>query len=261
MTICTLASSSSGNCTIVSQGNTHLLIDAGISLRRIKDGLKRVGLSPDDLAGVLVTHEHSDHINGIEMLIKYHMTPVFTSRGAGSGVCAAIPEAGPYVNCFETGVAFKLGDITVSSFITPHDTAESVGYCLLANGKTLVYVTDLGCVTDEVLAAASGADIAIIESNHDSDMLRSGPYPPYLKRRIQSNYGHLSNSDSGVFAARLALSGTRYLQLSHLSRENNTPGLALRTVENALITSGIAVGHHVELDVAPPFTPGRIYVL
>jgi len=261
MTICTLASSSSGNCTIVSQAGTHLLIDAGISLRRVREGLRRVGLSPDDLAGVLITHEHSDHIGGLEMLVKYHKTPVFSSHGAGYGICAAIPDAAPYVNFFETGAVFQLGDIAVGSFLTPHDTAESVGYRLLAGGVTLAYVTDLGCVTDEVIDAASGADIAIIESNHDRDMLRSGPYPQYLKQRIMSKYGHLSNLDSGALAARLVLSGARYLQLSHLSRENNTPGLARKTVENALISSGFAIGRHAELDVAPPFTPGRVYVL
>jgi len=261
MIICTLASSSSGNCTIVSQGNTHLLIDAGISLRRIKDGLRRVGLSVDDLTGVLVTHEHSDHISGIEMLIKYHKTPIFSSRGAGRGILDAVPGAGPYINCFEMGAVFEMGDISVRSFMTPHDTIESAGYRLLAGGTTFAYVTDLGCVTDEVMDAASGADIAIIESNHDRDMLKSGPYPPFLKRRILSKHGHLSNCDSGSFAARLVQSGTRFLQLSHLSCENNTPGLARKTVENALISNGIAVGHHVELDVAPPFTPGRVYVL
>jgi len=261
MIICTMASSSSGNCTVVSQANTHLLIDAGISLRRIREGMRRVGLSPDDLAGVLVTHEHSDHISGIEMLVKYHKTPVFSSCGAGNGMSAAIPDAEPYINCFEIGAAFELGDITVRSFITPHDAAESVGYILQAGGMTLAYVTDLGHVTDEVMNAASGADVAIIESNHDRDMLKNGPYPPFLKQRILSKRGHLSNFDSGAFAASLAQSGTRYLQLSHLSRENNTPGLARKTVENALIAGGIAIGFHVELDVAPPFTPGRMYVL
>jgi len=238
-----------------------LLIDAGITLRRIKDGLRRVGLKPDDISGVLVTHEHSDHVSGIKMLVKHHKTPVFTSTGTGRGYCASAPEAEPFVNCFEIGAVIELGDITVSSFLTPHDTTESVGYVLQADGKTLAYVTDLGYVTEEVMCATSGADIAIIESNHDREMLKHGPYPHYLKRRILSKRGHLSNCDSGSFAAKLVLSGTRYLQLAHLSRENNTPGLARKTVENALILNGIAVGHHVELDVAPPFDAGRIYEL
>ena len=261
MTVNTLASSSSGNCTIVSHGNTHLLIDAGISLRRIRDGLRRIGLSPDDLAGVLVTHEHSDHIGGVAILVKYHRTLLFSSHGAGEGICRAVPEAGPYLNCFDIGASFELGDVTVQSFCTPHDAADSVGYRLTAGGKSLCYATDLGYVSEEVMVAAHGADIAIIEANHDREMLRLGPYPPFLKKRVLSKYGHLSNVESGSFAAGLALSGTRYLQLAHLSRQNNTPGLARQAVAEALEGVGVAEGRDLELDVAPPFTPGRMYVL
>ena len=167
MTICTLASSSSGNCTVVSHGETHLLIDAGISLRRISQSLKSLDLKPDDLTGILVTHEHSDHVKGVEMLVKYHKTPVFSSPGAGYGICSLKPEIEPFVNGFEIGAVFDMGDITVSSFSTPHDACESVGFVLAAGGKTLAYVTDLGYITQEVMDAMRGADIAIIESNHD----------------------------------------------------------------------------------------------
>ena len=261
MKICTLASSSSGNCTVVSHGNTHILIDAGISLRRVKEGLNLIDLTIDDISCVLVTHEHSDHISGIKLLLKYYQTPILASCGARQGICGAIPDAEPYVSCFETDSAFELGEITVKSFRTPHDTSESVGYSIFAGGKTLAYVTDLGCVTDEVIGATQGADIAVIEANHDRDMLKNGPYPSFLKRRILSNSGHLSNCDSGHFTALLALSGTRIIQLSHLSRENNTPGLAYKTVGAALGKNGITVGTDVELDVAPPFTPCKVYAL
>ncbi|MCL2391292.1 MAG: MBL fold metallo-hydrolase [Oscillospiraceae bacterium] len=261
MTICTLASSSSGNCTVISHGKTHLLIDAGISLRRIKENLRVLGLTPDDLAGVLVTHEHSDHIKGIQMLVKYHKTPVFSSWGAGAGIYNSYSDVGPCLNGFEIGADFELGDITVCSFNTPHDACESVGFSLKADDTTLAYVTDLGCITEEVMNSMRGADIAFIESNHDHDMLRSGPYPPYLKRRISSQHGHLSNSDCGNFAVELVKSGTRYLQLSHLSRENNTPGLASKTVSQALFECGVNVGCDVQLDVALPFEHSRVYEL
>jgi len=220
-----------------------------------------VGLSPDDLSGVFVTHEHSDHISGIKMLIKYHKTPIFSSFGAGKYFFGAIPEIEPFVNCFETGVEFELGHISLRSFRTPHDAMESVGYRLQAGGKALAYATDLGHVTDEVLDASLGADIAIIEANHDRDMLNRGPYPHYLKRRILSKHGHLSNNDSGSFAARLAASGTHHIQLAHLSRQNNTPVLARKTVEHALQGIGAEVGKDVELDIAPPYTIGRKYVI
>jgi len=261
MTVYTLASSSAGNCTLVSSGSTHILIDAGISLRRIRDRLRQIGLSPDNIDCVLVTHEHIDHISGIRMLVKYHKTPIFSSLGERFGICRTAPEAEPYINCFETGASFDIGGIIVSSFRTPHDTNGSVGYTLTAGGIKLAYATDLGCLTEEVLEATSGADIAIIESNHDRDMLRRGPYPPYLKRRILSEHGHLANNDSGLFAAKLVRSGTRYIQLAHLSCENNTPDLAGETVAQTLVEYGIMAGTDVELDIAPPYTPGRMYML
>ena len=261
MTVCTLASSSSGNCTIVSHGGTHILIDAGISLRRVKERLNRTELSPADLACVLVTHEHTDHISGIEMLIKYYKTPIFSSPGTGRAICCVVPESEPFLNCLETGAEFEFGDFTVSSFRTPHDASESVGYTLRAGGKRLVYVTDLGCVTPEVMDSALGADIAIIEANHDCERLRTGAYPDFLKKRILSDHGHLSNSDSGDFAARLALSGSHYIQLAHLSRENNTPELACQAVGQSLRENGITAGKDVELDIAPPDSPGRMYKL
>ena len=261
MTVYTLASSSSGNCTIVSHGNTHILIDAGISLRRIRDGLSHTGLTPDDLSGIFITHEHSDHINGIKMLVKYHKVPVFSSYAACNGIYSAIPEVEPFINCFEIGMEFEFGDITACGFRTPHDAAGSVGYRLTAGGHTMVYVTDLGCVTEEVKNATLGAELAIIEANHDRTMLENGSYPGYLKRRVLSEYGHLSNCDSGKFATALAASGARYIQLSHLSRENNTPELAWETVEHVLHNKGVAVGKDVYLDVAPPHTMNRVYVL
>ena len=261
MTVYTLASSSSGNCTVVSHGNTHVLIDAGISLRRLRNGLQNTGLTPDDLDCVLVTHDHIDHISGIKMLVKYHKTPIFSSFGAGAGLCSIMPETEPFINFFETGAEFNLGEITVQSFNTPHDAPGSVGYTLKADGKKMAYATDLGCLTDEVVIASCGADIAIIEANHDREMLKNGPYPRFLKNRILSRSGHLANSDSGHFAAMLADSGARYILLAHLSRENNTPALAHDAALFALLDEGFTVGKDIELDVAPPYTPGRMYVI
>lgn len=261
MTICTFASSSSGNCTLVSQGTSHLLIDAGISLKRIRENLKSLDLTPDDLTGVLVTHEHSDHIGGIKMLVKYHKTPIFTSFGAEDSMCSHIPEVAPYLSGFEVGTEFELGNITVSSFNTPHDASQSVGFRLKADDRTLAYATDLGHVSEEVFTSMCGADIAIIESNHDKEMLRTGPYPMFLKRRVSSKHGHLSNSDCGRFAVTLAQSGTRYIQLSHLSNENNTPKLASNTVGEALSKYDICVGRDIEVDVAPLFSASRVYEL
>ena len=261
MTFFTLASSSSGNCAAVSHGGALILIDAGISLRRIKTSLHSVGLSPDDITGVLVTHEHADHISGIKMLVKYHRTPVFASAGTACAICRATPEIEPFISCIEQGAGFELGDIEINSFRTPHDTSDSVGYTLQAGGKKLAYATDLGRVTDEVVNAMSGADMAIVEANHDEQMLKNGPYPYYIKQRILSGRGHLANPQSAGFAAKLAASGTRRIMLAHLSRENNTPLLARETVERVLREQGAAIGGDVELDVAPPGEMSRRYII
>lgn len=261
MKICTLASSSSGNCTLVSYGNTHLLIDAGISLRRITASLKHFDLSPDELSGVLITHEHSDHINGVKMLVKYHRTPVFAPFRVAEALCRIVPEMTHSLTCFQAGTAFDLGELSVRSFLTPHDTPESVGYRFETGRSSLVFVTDLGRVTQTVLEAAAGADLAVIEANHDVDMLKNGMYPPYLKRRILSERGHLSNEDSGKLALTLASQGTKRIVLAHLSKENNTPHLAFETVGSALRRMGAVVGGDVELDTAPADGMGKQYIL
>lgn len=259
--ICTLASSSSGNATLVSQGDTHILVDAGISLRRIAASLRALDLTPDDLTGVLITHEHTDHISGIRMLVKHHGTPVLAPMGVAEGLCGCFPELRRGVSCFESGTEFILGEISVTSFLTMHDTPESVGYRLGDGKSSLVFVTDIGCVTQTVLSAALGADMAVIEANHDIVMLKKGPYPAYLKRRILSEHGHLSNDDSGILASKLAGSGTKRIVLAHLSKENNTPRLAFDTVGGVLTKEGAVVGGDVELDTAPADTPGSVYIL
>ena len=261
MKIFTLASSSSGNCAVVSYGNTRVLIDAGISLRRIRDGLRRADLTPGDIDAILVTHAHTDHISGLRMIIKYHKTPVYSTIGAGYGICQTFPEAEPFLNCFEAGVEFDLGDFAVRSFKTPHDAPGSVGYTLSAGGRKIAYATDLGHVSNEVMEAALGADAAVIEANHDRDMLNSGPHPYFVKERILSERGHLANCDSGSFAARLADSGSRCILLAHLSRDNNTPNLALSAVGHALQGNGLPAVGDIELCVAPPDTMSRVFVL
>lgn len=261
MQICTLASSSSGNCTLVSHGSTHLLIDAGISLRRITASLKHFDLSPGDLTGVLITHEHSDHIGGVKMLVKYHRTPVYAPSYVAKALCGMMPDIESCLSNFQAGMDFILGELFVKSFLTPHDTPESVGYRIEAGRSSLVFVTDLGCVTPSVLEAASGSDLAVIEANHDIDMLKNGMYPPYLKRRILSDHGHLSNKDSGKLALTLASRGTKKIVLAHLSKENNTPCLAFDTVGNALRGKGAVIGGDVELETAPADGMSKRYIL
>lgn len=260
MKLCTLASSSSGNCALVSHGRTHILIDAGISLRRITKSLKALEVSPKELTAVLVTHEHTDHISGLRMLTKHHFVPIFAPEKVAQALLRAMPEAEPLIRRILPGAGFELGEMGVTSFRTPHDTPESVGYRLTAAGKTLAFATDCGCLTRELVEGTAGADIAVIEANHDVEMLINGSYPEYLKRRILSQRGHLSNDDCGRLAVILGQGGTRRLVLAHLSRENNTPQAALRTVSDALRRAGAQPGD-VEVGLAPPDDPGALYIL
>ena len=261
MKICTLASSSSGNCTLVTAGGTSLLIDAGISMRRIAAGLRSAGIDPGSVSAVLVTHEHSDHISGLPMLSKHFGIPVYTSRGTAEGIRRACPRADIPINEFSAGDGFEICGLYVKSFPTPHDTPESVGFRLTDGKTSFVLATDTGYLSDALLDAARGADAAVIEANHDTDMLRFGSYPAYLKRRILSDTGHMSNRVCGTFAVELAKSGTGRIVLGHLSKENNTPELAYSAVSAALREIGAAAGEDIALTVAPRCDMSDIYSL
>ena len=257
MRIRTLASASAGNCTVVSQGDTHILIDCGISMCRIRAALRELDLTPEDLSGIVMTHEHSDHTCGLRMMTKYYRIPVFASRITGEDLCRAAPELCEHVTLFEAGSCLCVGELAVTSFRTLHDTPESVGYRIEGGGKTLAFATDLGCVTGEVLRGISGADLAILEANHDVEMLRTGPYPYPLKQRILSDHGHLSNDDAAGLARAAAQAGARQIVLAHLSEENNTPRLARETVSAALRE----LGADVCLAVAPARCAGEVYII
>lgn len=261
MKICTIASSSSGNCTLVMDGTENILIDAGVSMRRIVSGLCAAGTEPEKLTAVLVTHEHSDHINGLPMLLKYYGTPVYTTHGTAAGIYTVCPDARRYITEFSAGDGFALGGLHVQSFPTPHDTPESVGFRLTDGKKTFVLATDTGHLTDAMLEAASGADAAVIEANHDVDMLKFGRYPTFLKRRILSDRGHMSNKVCGSFAQSLVRSGTKTVILAHLSKENNTPLLARTAVEEALRGIGAVPGSDVALAVAPRCEASGVFEL
>lgn len=233
MRVCIFASGSGGNCLLVSDGNTNILIDAGISARRVDNALAMAGLAADDIGGVFVTHEHSDHVKGLPQLVKKHGVPIFAPRTVAARMLGAMPALEESVSIIPVGESFPFGDICISAFHTMHDTDESVGYVIEGDGSFGI-ATDTGCINEEITSALAGVGTVVIESNHDVQMLRDGPYPVYLKKRILSDNGHLSNDDCARFALRLAESGTRQIILGHLSRENNRPAIALETVGAAL---------------------------
>lgn len=244
MKLCVFASGSSGNCSLLSSGRSNILIDAGISARRIISFLAKQQLTMDDIGGVLITHEHSDHVSGLKTLLKNHDFRLYAPRTVAHRLEGAIPEAMGRISHIPVGESFRIDELSVRAFHTPHDTDESVGYRLECGG-VFALATDLGHVTEEVEAALCGADAVLLESNHDVDMLRYGSYPVYLKRRILSERGHLSNADCAALAARLAAKGTKKIILGHLSRENNSPAKAMAEARLAL------EGSDAELYCAP----------
>lgn len=233
MRVSVIASGSGGNCLVLSDNGTNVLIDAGISMRRVASALSQLGISMEQIGGVLITHEHSDHVSGLKMLQKHYNIPVFAPRTVASRLCGMLPETERLMHIIPVGEEFRIGSLSVTAFHTPHDTDESVGYRVSGSGVFAI-ATDMGHVTDEVLEHLSGADTVLIESNHDEELLRYGPYPVWLKRRILSDHGHLSNSSCADLAKTLYQRGTVRFILGHLSRENNTPRAAMECAQTAL---------------------------
>ena len=241
MRLTVFASGSTGNCALVRGGGRSVLLDAGISARRICAALQAEGADPAGLDGILITHEHADHVSGLNVLLKRFPLPVFAPGIAADALRRTLPGACAYIRTVEPGRPLSFGCMTVTAFPTPHDAAQSVGYRIEADGAVLTAATDTGCVTDDMLRYFSGADAALIEANHDVSMLLAGPYPAYLKKRILSDRGHLSNAECTFLAAVLARRGTRTIVLGHLSRQNNIPDLARRTVCRGLEGTGAAL--------------------
>ena len=248
MRIVTFASGSGGNCTLVSGGETHLLIDAGISMRRITRALRELGLTPQMLSGVLVTHEHGDHVAGLRTMTKQFSVPIYAPRTVANHLHWSIAGIDPVLHEIQPGTGYDIGDMCFAAFRTPHDTDMSVGYRIKSGEHIFAFSTDMGMVTNAVLRGLEGAETAVIEANHDVDMLLSGRYPYPLKRRILSDSGHLSNDSCAELAVHLARTGTSRIILGHLSQENNTPQTAFARVRRALDENGLS---EVELYIAP----------
>ena len=259
LTVTTIASGSSGNAALVSCGNTHILLDAGVSARRITTGMKTLGVDPGRLAAVLVTHEHLDHISGLAVLTKKLRVPLVSSGPTCRQLCYKVPFVEDLVRQQEPGTGVQIGSLWVESFSTPHDAAGSVGYSIAGDSGRMVLATDLGYVTDEVKDAAAGCDLLLCEANHDEDWVRSGPYPYYLKQRILGDRGHLCNEAGAELAAFAVETGTKAVVLAHLSSENNTPARAYGVVERRLTAMGAEVGRDVDLAVAPRSELGATY--
>lgn len=254
MEIRTLASGSSGNCILLSHDGVHLLVDAGISCKRILTHLKEFGVDPAAVAGILITHEHSDHISGLATLVKRLNAPVYTSPGTALQLRRRMAWPVGMLRDIPAGEEFTLGCFTARGFATSHDAEEPMGFTFTHGDRRAAVVTDLGYVSDGVLDGVLGAHAVVCEFNHDVELLRMGRYPYPLKRRILGDRGHLSNEAGAALALRCVEKGAHTVLLAHLSAENNTPALALNAAKTAL-----AGYDSVTVAVAPRSEPSPAY--
>ncbi len=251
-TVCPLFSGSKGNSTYIGYGGSGIIIDAGVSCRRLCEALGALDVDPSAIGAVFITHEHSDHIKGLRVFEKKAHIPICCSELTRSALLKAnVLDDPECITPFEHEV--QIGGFTVTRFTTSHDCPGSSGYTVLTPDEKRVSVcTDLGLVTDEVFSALLGSDLIVLESNHDLAMLRGGPYPPELKMRIASDKGHLSNACCGELIVKLAKSGTTRFILAHLSDENNTPLKALESAATALELGGFTPGRDCTVTAAAP---------
>lgn len=255
--IMSVASGSKGNCTYIASETTHLLVDAGVGTKRIAEALSKDNVGIRDLDGVLITHEHDDHVSGLQCLASMGVKVYAHERIMPSLVRKTGPIAFESVDFFDAG--FLIGDISVYPFRIPHDTAYPLGYSFECGQSRVSVATDVGHVTEGILSNLKGSQIVLLEANHDTEMLLHGAYPKTLKTRIRGANGHLSNDSAALVATALAGCGMKRLILGHLSEENNCPELAFSTVVAALEKNGFSV-NDVAVDIAYQNKCGEIYI-
>ena len=248
-----LCSGSSGNCTYIGTKTQGILVDAGASAKSILAALGEVGVEPGAVKAILVTHDHNDHIRGLRVLTKRLRVPVCSTVETLEGIIDT-GNLTPGAETLELSSRMELAGMEVVPFDTPHDVAHSVGFRIQAGERAIGYATDLGAVTPEIWQGLAGADLVLIESNYEPRMLEMSAYPYYLRRRIASDHGHLSNPDCADTVRRLAQTGTARFVLAHLSRENNTPDLAACAARGALAEAGMEEGRDYLLTVANRLT-------
>lgn len=234
MRLCSIASGSSGNCIYTGTDDTHLLVDAGVSAKKIEAGLKELELEGSDIQGLLITHEHSDHIKGVGVLARRYGFPIYATQGTidqmkGMSSLGSIDEGLYHV--IRPDETFSIGDVEVEPFHISHDAADPVAYRLESNGKSAAVATDMGIYNDYIVEHLKGLDVVLLEANHDIQMLQVGPYPYPLKQRILGDCGHLSNESAGQLLCKILHDNMKKIYLGHLSKENNYAQLAYETVK------------------------------
>ena len=259
MKVCSLASSSKGNCTAIYNERQIVLVDMGITLKDLEEKFNKLHLDMANLVGVVITHEHSDHVKGIGALVKKYGVPIFCHYNSFAGVLYKTKLQQMNVIRFNDS-PFILGDFIVESFHVSHDVF-CVGYNIYENSNKISIMTDLGYTTKDIVERLYDSRLVILEANHDENMVRTGPYPAMLKARVLGDKGHLSNTASAKVVVELAQHNVKQVLFAHLSEENNTPDLCYSTICDYISSCGIEPNVHIKLDIAKPYGLGPIFVI
>lgn len=251
--LCPIASGSSGNCTYIEAGENRFLVDIGISGKRVVEGLESLDIDPSSINGILITHEHSDHIKGVGIFHRKYQVPIFATQKTwdklmGDQMIGKIKEEAQQV--LDKDAYLEFGALKIMPYGIYHDAVDPVGYIFEYKNKKITLTTDCGTIDENILDKIKDSDGILLEFNHDTHMLEAGSYPFYLKKRILSNVGHLNNEDAAKALVQIYHPGLKWAVLGHLSKENNVPDLAYLTAETALAENDIKVGQDIEVFVA-----------
>lgn len=259
---CSFSSGSSGNSYLIKSAKTALLVDAGISAKKIFEGLDATETPREMLKAILITHEHSDHIKSVRTIAKkMPEIEIYATRGTWKHIMKPICEE--QMAFFNPGDEFEIGDIKVRAFRIEHDAEDPVGYTFSKDSKQISIVTDTGCITDDIHNSICDSDLIVMEANHDIETLKVCRYPYNIKRRILGKTGHLSNEDAGKALCRIYKENEKYRQiiLAHLSGENNFPELAYSTIKNVLEEGNYYIGHNMQLHIIKKDIISAVYKL
>ncbi|BBF42568.1 Zn-dependent hydrolase [Lachnospiraceae bacterium KM106-2] len=253
MNLCSIASGSSGNCIYVGNQNTHILVDVGISGKRVEAGLNQINIDPAGLNGIVITHEHSDHISGLGVIARRYKVPIYATVETMNAILhtksvGKIDES--FIQIIQPDQSFMIQDVMVNPYSISHDASNPVCYTFIHDDKKVGVATDLGTYDDYLIKSLKGCEILLLEANHDIHMLQVGSYPYVLKRRILGDLGHLSNDNSGRLLLEIFHDKMKHVVLGHLSKENNYPELAYETVKYEIMKENPEILEKCELTVA-----------
>jgi len=259
MKVCSLSSGSKGNCTYIETDNARILLDVGVSLKYVLSSLASLGVEPEKIDAILITHEHSDHIKGVGQFSAKYDTPIYCAKTLEDLMKSQCPKSVDKIYGFSEN--FIINDLKVAPFELSHDSRSCVGYRLSDDSGSVSFVTDTGYLPDTAEKIIQNSALVFLESNYDPDMLYACSYPLFLKKRIISNRGHLSNLDCAKIIERLSKTGTRQVVLSHLSENSNTPYLAYNTIKNFLEQRNVEIGVDINISINYQMKINTVYKL